>query len=94
VPQRIELVFERNTYCKHSFQGGERVILFKIGLSSKVEETHVFLKRQPHVLEAGESSTLFPVRIELVVERNTSCKSQASRWKKTHFVPNSPIQLS
>jgi hypothetical protein len=60
---RIKLVFEGNTYCKHSFQGGVRVNLVKIGLSNQVEEKHVSLEGQPHLLEAGQSSTLLPVRI-------------------------------
>jgi hypothetical protein len=43
-----------------SFQGGERLISFQIGLFSKVKETHLSLERQPSVLEGGASSTLLP----------------------------------
>jgi hypothetical protein len=46
--------------ANHSVQGGERLILFQIGLFKEVEETNEsFVKRQS-VLEAGASSTLFP----------------------------------
>jgi hypothetical protein len=38
------------------------------------------------VLEPVASSILFPVRIELVFERNTSCKSEFSSWRNAHFV--------
>jgi hypothetical protein len=34
------------------------------------------------VLEAAPSSTIFPVKIELIFERNTSCKSEFSRLTK------------
>jgi hypothetical protein len=46
--------------AKKNVQGGERPILFQIGIFSTVDETHVSLKRKPYVLEAGASSTLFP----------------------------------
>jgi hypothetical protein len=46
--------------ANHNFQGGERLILVKIGVFSKVEETQVSLQRKQSVLEAGASSTLFP----------------------------------
>jgi hypothetical protein len=41
-----------------NFQGGERLILFQIGLFVFVEVTRVFLETKPSVLETGESSTL------------------------------------
>jgi hypothetical protein len=40
-----------------------------------------FLERKPSKLEAGASSILFPVRIELAFERNTSCHLGVSRWR-------------
>jgi hypothetical protein len=46
--------------------------LLKIGLFRCVEEEHVPLHRIPFMLEAAASSNFFPVRIELVFERNTS----------------------
>jgi hypothetical protein len=64
----------------HSFQGGERSILFKIGLSIELMKYEP-LKRKPFELEAGASSTLFPVRIELVFESNISCNLGVSRWR-------------
>jgi hypothetical protein len=56
----------------HNFQGGEKFILFKIGLSTELMK-YESLERKPSELEAGSSSTLFPVRIELLFERNISC---------------------
>jgi hypothetical protein len=38
------------------------------------------------MLKAAESSTLLPVRIELVIERNISCKSEFSWWRKAQQV--------
>jgi hypothetical protein len=46
--------------ANHSFEGGERLILFLIGLSNLVDETYVSLERKPSVLKAGASSALFP----------------------------------
>jgi hypothetical protein len=91
---RIELVCARNTSCNLGFSSGDRLSLFQIGQFSWVDETHVSLERNPFVIEAVATSTLFPVRIELVVQRNTSCKSDFSSWRKGHFIPNRPIQLS
>jgi hypothetical protein len=58
----IELIFKEIFHANHSFQGGERLIFFQIGLFSKVEETHVSLERKPTVLEARASTTLFPCK--------------------------------
>jgi hypothetical protein len=46
--------------ANQSYQGGERLILFQIGLSILNEETHVSCERKTCVLEAGASTTLFP----------------------------------
>jgi hypothetical protein len=59
--------------ANHSFQGGGRLMLLQIGLFRLGEETHVYLERKATELEAGASSSLFTVRIELVFERNTFC---------------------
>jgi hypothetical protein len=32
------------------------------------------------------------MRVEVVLERNTSFKSYISRWRKAHFVAKRPIQ--
>jgi hypothetical protein len=67
LPVRIELVFEGILPANHSFHGGERLILFLRGSFSEVEESNVYLKRKPSVLEASASSTLFGLRVELVL---------------------------
>jgi hypothetical protein len=54
------LVFIGILTASHSFQGGEGLILFQIGLFSCVEEMYVSLLGKPSALEAGASSTLFP----------------------------------
>jgi hypothetical protein len=51
-----------------------------------LKENHVWSKPQP-------LAHYFPVRIVFVFERNASCKTQFSRWRKAHFLPNRPIQL-
>jgi hypothetical protein len=45
--------------ANHSFQGGERLILFQMGPFNKVEEKNVTLERKPFVLEAAAFSVLF-----------------------------------
>jgi hypothetical protein len=37
------------------------------------------------MLEAAASSTFFNLRVEVVFERNTSCKSNLSKLGKAHF---------
>jgi hypothetical protein len=76
---RIELVFKGILPENHSFQGGERLILFQNGLFSRVEEMHISLQRKPSTLEAAASSHCFPLRVELVFERNTFCNVGFSR---------------
>jgi hypothetical protein len=44
----------------HSFQGGERLILFQKGLFSRVEKTHVSLQVKPSKLETTTYTTLIP----------------------------------
>jgi hypothetical protein len=45
--------------------------LFQIGIFIRVEETPENPVRKQSVLKAGASTTYLPVRIELVIERNT-----------------------
>jgi hypothetical protein len=53
-------VCERNLPANHTFEGGERLILSKIGLISSIEEKHASLHEKPSMLQAGTSSSLFP----------------------------------
>jgi hypothetical protein len=53
----IELGFEKILPAYNNLDGGQRLILFQIGLFSTVEETHVYFQG---MLEAGASSALFP----------------------------------
>jgi hypothetical protein len=76
------------------FQSGDWLCLFQIDLFSWVEETLVSLERNPSMSVAAASSTLFPCENWESFERNTYCKSEFSKWRKSHFVPNRPIQLS
>jgi hypothetical protein len=57
---RTELFLKGILPAYHCFLGGEMLILFKIVLFSKVEETQVSLKRKPSVLEAEAFGLLFP----------------------------------
>jgi hypothetical protein len=45
--------------ANHSFEWGDRLILFPIGLFSEVKEIHASLPRKPSMLEAAAASTLF-----------------------------------
>jgi hypothetical protein len=51
-------------------------------------------KKKPSMLELQHLVYCFPERVELVFERNTSGKSQISRWSKAQVAPNRSIQLS
>jgi hypothetical protein len=42
------------------FQSGDGLSLFQIGLFSRHEETQLSVQRQPSVVEAGSSRTVFP----------------------------------
>jgi hypothetical protein len=53
------------------FLSGARFWLFQIGLFSIAEEMSVSIEMKSSVLEAGSSSILFRVRIELVFEKKT-----------------------
>jgi hypothetical protein len=44
----------------HCFQVRERLILFQIGLLSRIEEKYLLLQRQQSLLQALASRTLFP----------------------------------
>jgi hypothetical protein len=48
---------------------------------------HVPLERKASELEAGASSTLLPVRIQLVFEGNAARPSGFSRGRNDHFGP-------
>jgi hypothetical protein len=76
---RVEVVFERNTSCKSYFQRVERRIFRHIAPFTSVVETQVSLQGKTSMLEAGELVLGFPVRTELVFERNTLCKSKVSK---------------
>jgi hypothetical protein len=69
---RTELGFERNVFRKLQFSRWKKAHLLPNRPIQLSGETHVSLKREPFGLEAGASSTFFPVRIELVFGRNTS----------------------
>jgi hypothetical protein len=56
---RIELVSKGIPAANQNLPAGERLIFFKVRLFISVYEPHVFLKRQPSVLEAEASGTLF-----------------------------------
>jgi hypothetical protein len=45
------------------------------------------------MLEAAALSTLFPVRIELIFKRNSTCNLGFSWWRYALFAPNRLIRL-
>ena len=56
-----------------------------------VEETPYF-SIENHLCKKQEYlAHSFPVKIEYVFERNTSCKIGFSRWREALFVPNRSI---
>jgi hypothetical protein len=58
-----------------------------------IEEAHVWLQRKSSMSEEEQLAHCLLVRTELVFERNTSCKSEFSMWRKAHFVPLRNIQV-
>jgi hypothetical protein len=54
----------------------------------------MYLSKEPSMLEAVASSTLFSVKNVLVFAMNTSWKSEFFRCRKAHCVTKRPIQLS
>jgi hypothetical protein len=60
---RIEWVVKGRLPATWVFQCGDRLSFFHIGLFSWVDETHVSPERNPFMLEAVASSTLFPCEI-------------------------------
>jgi hypothetical protein len=69
-------------------------MLLQTGRLSWGERTHLSLERKPYVLEAGEPSTLFPVRIGFISTRNTYCNLGVSSWRLALSAPNSHVHLS
>jgi hypothetical protein len=67
--------------------------LFYIGLFSCIVETHVSLERKASMLKVEHPAGSFPVRIELVFQRNSACPSRFSRGNNAQFAPNRYIQV-
>jgi hypothetical protein len=77
--------------CQSEFSGWMRIILFRIGLFTWLEKTHEPLKRKPAVLEAEAPSTLFYCENSVSFWKEDSCKTEFSRCRKLHFVPNRTV---
>jgi hypothetical protein len=73
--------FGRNPSTTYVFQGEFRLCLLPIGIFIRFEETHVPLKRNPSMLEAAASSTLFPSENGVSFERNASCNVGFPEWR-------------
>jgi hypothetical protein len=65
---RIVLVFESNIPSKSQFSRWRKAHFFPNRPFYWLEEKYVLLYRKPSMQETAASSTLFPVRIELVLE--------------------------
>jgi hypothetical protein len=76
------------------FQGVHRLSFFQIGIFGELKE-QMYLSKENHFCQKQENlSQCFPVGMELVFEKNTSCKSEFERWRMALFVPNRPVQLN
>jgi hypothetical protein len=91
---RVGVVFEKNTSCKSYFPVDARCISRHIGPFSCVVGTHESLQGKPSLLAAGALVHCFPVRIDLVFERDTSFKTSFQSGNKLIVFQKSPIQLS
>jgi hypothetical protein len=74
--------------ANQNVHGGERLILFQIGLFSWLEETHVYLEENNLCKKWQQLAHCFPVRIELDFEGNPCCNWGVTRWWKTQFPTN------
>jgi hypothetical protein len=54
---------------------GDRLGLLPKGFFTRVEEIPVSIQRKPSVLGSEAPCTSLPCKLELLFERNTSCKS-------------------
>jgi hypothetical protein len=61
--------------------------IFQVVLLKWLEVTHVYLKRNPSVLEAEAPSTFFLMRNEFVFESHTYCYWSVSRRRLAIFFP-------
>jgi hypothetical protein len=73
-------------------QDGDRLTVFQIGLFRRVAETHTSLEINNVCQKQEHLSLCFPVRIVLVIERNTSCNLDFSSWLYLLFVLNKPTE--
>jgi hypothetical protein len=65
-----------------------------IGILAELKKLMYISKENQQCEKLQHLSHCLSVRIELVFERNNSCKSEFSKWTKAHFVANGPILLS
>jgi hypothetical protein len=72
------------------FKCEEHQLVQNISFQVKGRST-VFLVRKPSMLEAGGSSTLLPLRIELACERNTGDMKAFSSERIIHFLKNTVL---
>jgi hypothetical protein len=78
---RIQVIFERNTSCNLAVSGGDGLCLLHIFYPAELQK-HMYLSLDIHVCEKMQHLAHYiPLRIALVFERNTSCKSFFSRWR-------------
>jgi hypothetical protein len=72
---RLQIGFGGITPANHTFQVGESLILLQLSQFKEVDETCVYLERKISVLDAKNPPLCSLVRLEVLFERNTSCKS-------------------
>jgi hypothetical protein len=99
-PVRTQLVFERNTACNIGFSRFRQAIFLPNRPFHPSWKNTCISQIKPIVSEAALSNTLFPVRIELVYERDYSkvqicflCSQYAylAMWKKHIYVSKKTI---
>jgi hypothetical protein len=86
--------FEKNTSCLLGASRWRKAVFAPTRPIQLRWKTHVSLQREPSILEAGESSTLFPCEISVCFWKEYFFNLVASSYKQDIFVLNSPIELS
>jgi hypothetical protein len=69
-------------------------LCYKYALSAELKKHMCLSKENNLCYKLQHLAHCFSVIIELVFEQNTACKTQLTRCREAHFVPNRPSQLS
>jgi hypothetical protein len=85
------LTFERNTSWKLCFSMLRKALFVPNRPIQQVDETHISFERNSFLIEAVASSTIFPCENWVRFSKESSSKTDFSRWMKADIFPNRPL---